>query len=83
VDGRTVRLGADVAVLQIDRREAPATILVRKVDEPNLGVEPLEALGLVVDPKNKGFTPSRHYSVRSVAIADHLPAGLVKSAQSV
>ncbi len=63
-DGRRVRLGADVAILQVDGREAPATILVRKVDEPILGVEALEALGLVVDPKRKRLSPSRPYAVR-------------------
>jgi len=63
-DGRTVRLGADVAVLQIDGREAPATIIVGKVDEPILGVEAMEALGLVVDPKRKRLSPSRPYAVR-------------------
>lgn len=63
-DGRRVRLGADVAILQIDGREAPATILVGRVDEPILGVEALEALGLVVDPKRKRLSPSRPYAVR-------------------
>ncbi len=63
-DGGRVRLGADVAVLQIDGREAPATILIGKVDEPLLGVEALEALGLVVDPQRKRLSPSRPYAVR-------------------
>ncbi len=63
-DGRTVRLGADVAVLKIDGREAAATILVGKVDEPILGLEALEALGLIVDPKRKRLSPSRPYAVR-------------------
>jgi clan AA aspartic protease len=63
-DGRKLRLGADVAVLQIDTREAPATILVGKVDEPILGVEALEALGLVVDRRRKRLSPFRPYAVR-------------------
>ncbi len=63
-DGRQVRLGADVAIMQIDGREAPATILVGKVDEPILGVEALEALGFVVDPRRKRLSPSRPYAVR-------------------
>lgn len=53
-----------MAIIQVDGREAPATILVGKVDEPILGVEALEALGLVVDPKRKRLTPSRPYAVR-------------------
>lgn len=63
-DGRRVRLGADVAVIEIDGRQAPATILVGNVDEPTLGVEALEALGLAVDPKKKQLTPTRTYAVR-------------------
>ncbi len=63
-DGRRVRLGADVAIIQIDGREAPATLLVGDVDEAILGVEALEALGLVVDPRKRRLTPSRPYAVR-------------------
>ncbi len=63
-DGRRVRLKVDVAIVRIDGREAPATILVGKVDEPILGVETLEALGLVVDPRKRRLTPSRPYAVR-------------------
>ena len=53
-----------MAIIQIDGREAPTTILVGKVDEPILGVEALEALGLVVDPGKKRLSPSRRYAVR-------------------
>jgi aspartyl protease family protein len=63
-DGRRVRLGADLVVVKIDGREAPTTILVGNVDEPILGVEALEALGLVVDPSRKRLSPSRPYAVR-------------------
>lgn len=63
-DGRQLRLGADIAIVQIDGREAPATILVGKVDEPILGVQTLEALGLTVDPRGKRLSPSRPYAVR-------------------
>ena len=35
-DGRKVRLGADVALLRINGREVPTTILVGNVDEPIL-----------------------------------------------
>jgi len=63
-DGRAVRVGADVAKFQIDSREAPGTILVGKVDESILGVETLEALGLVLDLRRKRLSPSRPYAVR-------------------
>jgi len=63
-DGRSVRSGADLAIVKIDGREAPTTILVGKVDEPILGVDALEALGLVVDPGKKRLSPSRPYAIR-------------------
>ncbi|HYS92643.1 MAG TPA: retroviral-like aspartic protease family protein [Candidatus Acidoferrales bacterium] len=63
-DGRRVRLGADVAILRIDGREAPVMILVGQVHEPILGVEALEALGLVVDPCRKRLARSRPYALR-------------------
>jgi clan AA aspartic protease len=63
-DGRRVRLGADVVIVRIDGREAPTTVLVGKVTEPILGVEALEALGLVVNPRTKRLSPSRPYAVR-------------------
>ena len=63
-DGARVRLGADVAIFEIDGRSAPGTILVGKVDEPILGVETLEAMGLKIDPKRNRLFPSRGYAVR-------------------
>jgi predicted aspartyl protease len=63
-DGRRLRLGADLAIVKIDGREAPTTVLVGKVDEPILGVEALEALGLSVDPAKKRLSPSRPYAIR-------------------
>ena len=53
-----------MAIVEIDGREAPATILLGKVDEPILGVEALEALRLAVDPRRKRLSPSRPYAVR-------------------
>ncbi len=64
VDGRLLRLEADVAIVEIDGREAAATILVGKVAEPILGVEALEALGLIVDSRRRRLVPSRPYAVR-------------------
>lgn len=62
-DGR-VRLGADVAILQINGREAPATILVGRVDEPILGVEALEALGWSWIRTRNGSLPPGPFAVR-------------------
>ncbi len=44
--------------------KAPTTILVGKVDEPILGLEALEALGLMVDPRRKRLSSTRPYAVR-------------------
>ncbi len=63
-DGRKVRSGADADILRIDRPDAPTTILVGKVDQPILGVEALEPLGLAFDQKKKRLSPSRTYGVR-------------------
>ena len=63
-DGRRVKLDAGVAIFRIEGREAPATILVGDVEEPILGVETLEALGLTVDPRKRRLAPFRHYAVR-------------------
>ena len=63
-DGRRIRLGVDTAIVKIDGREAAVTIAVGDVAEPVLGVEALEALGLVVDFRRKRLVPSRPYAVR-------------------
>ena len=64
VDGSRLRLKTAAAIIQINGREAPATLLIGKVDEPILGVEALEGLGLKVDPKKERLIPSRPYAVR-------------------
>ena len=63
-DGRRVRLSAGTALFQMNGREAPATVLVGKVDEPILGVETLEGLGLMVDPRRQRLIASRPYAGR-------------------
>ena len=63
-DGRRVRVNPGTAVFRIGGREAPATILVGDVVEPILGVETLEALGLVVDSRRRRLIPSRSYAAR-------------------
>ena len=63
-DGRRARVTAGTAVFRIRKREAPATILVGDVVEPILGVETLEALGLVVDSRRQRLIPSRNYAAR-------------------
>jgi predicted aspartyl protease len=50
--------------VQIGDRRALATVLVTDCDEPLLGVETLEALGLAVDPSTGTLRPTRKYTVR-------------------
>jgi len=63
-DGRRVRVDAGTAIFRIETRDAPATILVGEVVEPILGVETLEALGLMVDARRRRLMPSRSYAAR-------------------
>ena len=63
-DGRRKKLIAGTAIFTVVGREAPATILIGEVAEPILGVETLEALGLMVDPRGQRLKPSRGYAAR-------------------
>ena len=63
-DGRPTRVKAGMAIFEIGKRKAPATLLVGDVVEPILGVETLEALGLAVDPRRRRLTPTRPYTIR-------------------
>jgi len=55
---------AGTAIFRIGSREAPATILVGGVVEPILGVETLEALGLMLDARRRRLMASRSYAAR-------------------
>lgn len=63
-DGRKVLMKIGSAVFRIDGREAPGTVFVNRVEEPILGVETLEALGLMVDPTTETLIPKRSWTVR-------------------
>jgi clan AA aspartic protease len=60
------RIEADLGLVrvQIGDRVAGQPVLVAECDEPILGVEALEALGLAVDPSSGSLTPTRAYAVR-------------------
>lgn len=66
--GYVVTMRAGTAFFKLLGRLAPATVLVGKVDEPILGVETLEALGLAVDPNSGKLRKTRAYAVRLGAI---------------
>ena len=63
-DGRRVKAQPATAFFAVAGREAPVTVLVGDVVEPILGVETLEALGLMVDARGRRLKPSRAYAVR-------------------
>lgn len=58
-------LDAGAVIVELSDRRAVATLLIRDCDEPLLGVEALEALGLRVDPATGRIEPSRSYAVRA------------------
>ena len=62
--GRTVRLPMAVGLVRIDGREAGAIFWIGPCDEPLLGVEALEALGLALDPSRRRLRPTRPYATR-------------------
>ena len=62
--GRTVRLPAALGGIRIDRREAATIFWIGPCDEPLLGVETLEALGLSVDPARARLSATRPYATR-------------------
>lgn len=63
-NGRTVRVPTALASLQIDGRETVAKVWIGPCDEPLLGAETLEALGMTVDPRRGKPTRSRPYASR-------------------
>ena len=49
--GRAVRVPTGLGAIRIDGREAATIFWIGPCEEPSLGVETLEALGLAVDPR--------------------------------
>jgi len=60
------RLEADIALVrvQIGDRSVATPTLIMECDEPLLGVEALEAMGLAVDPCSGSLKPTRGYALR-------------------
>jgi clan AA aspartic protease len=63
-NGRQARLPTAVALVRIDGRETAALFWIGACDEPLLGVETLEALGLAVEPARGRLRPTRSYATR-------------------
>jgi clan AA aspartic protease len=60
------RFEADIALVQVQigDRSVATPALIMECDEPLLGVEALEALGLAVDPTTGTLKPTRGYALR-------------------
>jgi len=63
-NGKLEKVGGDIGTVRIDGREAPATVLIGRADEPIIGVEVLEALGVSLDMKRGNIRHTRGYAVR-------------------
>ena len=63
-NGKSLKVDGDIGAVRIDGRQAPATILIGEADEPIVGVETLEALGVRLDMKRGTIHPTRKYAVR-------------------
>ncbi len=64
-NGAKEELDATALVLELEGRRGGAVALIRECDEPLLGVEGLEALGLRVDPNTGRLEPTRAYAARA------------------
>ncbi|MBC7104648.1 MAG: clan AA aspartic protease [Firmicutes bacterium] len=76
-DGRELDVEAGVVHVTINGREAPTTVLILG-EEPLLGVETLETLGLKVNPHTGELEPARAFTLRLGArISEQLRKGAV------
>ena len=63
-DGRRIEAEVGLVMVRVVDRSAATTVIIADCDEPLLGVEALEALGLAVDPTTGSLRPTRAYTVR-------------------
>lgn len=63
-DGRRIQAEFGLLMVEIGDRRAATTVVIADCDEPLLGVEALEVLGLAVDPTTGSLKPTRTYTVR-------------------
>lgn len=61
--GKELAVEAGVVHVKINGREAPTTVLILG-NEPLLGVETLETLGLKVNPHTRQLEPARPFVLR-------------------
>ena len=63
-DGTEVNAEVGVIDIKVNGREVPTTVLIMG-EEPLLGVETLETLGLKVNPETGKLEPTRSYTIRA------------------
>jgi len=63
-DGRRIEAEVGTVMVRIGDRSAASTVVITDCDEPLLGVEALEGLGLAVDLTTGSLRPTRAYTVR-------------------
>ncbi|MGH7822457.1 MAG: aspartyl protease family protein [Candidatus Binatia bacterium] len=63
-NGNSVRAPTALGQIRIDGRETVTVFWIGECDEPLLGVEALEALGLAVDPRTGTLKATRPYATR-------------------
>jgi clan AA aspartic protease len=63
-NGKTVHVPTALGQIRIDDRQTVTVFWIGPCDEPLLGVEALEALGLAVDPRTGTLKPTRPYATR-------------------
>jgi clan AA aspartic protease len=63
-NGKTVHVPTALGQIRVDGRETVTIFWIGPCDEPLLGVEALEALGLAVDPRTGTLKPTRPYATR-------------------
>ncbi len=63
-NGLEMEAEAGLLHIKIKEREAPTTVLIMDCEEPLLGVETLETLGLKVNPETEKLEPTRSFVLR-------------------
>ena len=64
-DNRETEAEAGSAILEVNGREIPITVVILPGSEILLGIEALEALGLKPNPETGELEPTRTYTIRA------------------
>jgi clan AA aspartic protease len=63
-NGQRIEAQVGTVLFEIGDRRSAGTVVIADCDEPLLGIETLEAMGLAVDPSSGSLKPTRAYTVR-------------------